>query len=165
MIGAAAMAVHGVSRSTRDVDLFTLAQECLEVGFWTPLRAASVDARVRKGDADDPLAGVVRITASDEHPLDVMVGKSPWQAGVLAGARETLIERVLVPVASRVDLILLKLYAGGPQDAWDIQQLLAAPEGQLTAQVDAAVRALPPDGRRLWARIRDAGTADAPSGC
>ena len=157
MIGAAAMAVHGVSRSTRDVDVFTLAQECLEAAFWTPLRAPSLEARVRKGDADDPLAGVVRLTAVGEHPLDVVVGKSPWQAAVTAGAREALIEDVRVPVAGPVDLILLKLYAGGPQDAWDIQQLLAGPEGAaLAAQVDAAVTALPPEGRSLWARIRDA---------
>ncbi|MEK7702296.1 MAG: hypothetical protein AAB418_09855 [candidate division NC10 bacterium] len=113
---------------------------------------------MRKGDADDPLAGVVRITAGGEHPLDVVVGKSPWQAAVTAGAREALIEDVRVPVASRVDLILLKLYAGGPQDAWDIQQLLADPDGAtLTAQVDASVTALPPEGRSLWARVRGAG--------
>ncbi len=160
MIGAAAMAVHGVSRSTRDVDLFTLAQECLEAAFWTPLRATSVEARVRKGDADDPLAGVVRITAGGEHPLDLVVGKSPWQAAVTAGAREALIEDVRVPVASPVNLILLKLYAGGPQDAWDIQQLLEGPDGAaLTAQVDAAVTALAPESRRLWARVRDAARA------
>ena len=157
MIGAAAMAVHGVSRSTRDVDVFTLAQECLEAAFWTPLRAPSLEARVRKGDADDPLAGVVRLTAGGEHPLDVVVGKSPWQAAVTAGASEALIEDVRVPVASPVDLILLKLYAAGPQDAWDIQQLLAGPDGTaLTAQVDAAVTALPPEGRSLWTRIRGA---------
>ena len=112
---------------------------------------------MRKGDADDPLAGVVRLTAVGEHPLDVVVGKSPWQATVTAGAREASIEDVRVPVASRVDLILLKLYAGGPQDAWDIQQLLACPEGAaLAAQVDAAVTALPPEGRSFCARIRDA---------
>ena len=157
MIGAAAMAVHGVSRSTRDVDLFTLARECLEVAFWAPLRATSVEARVRKGDADDPLAGVVRITAAGEHPLDVVVGKSPWQAAVTAGAREAMIEDVRVPVASRADLVLLKLYAGGPQDAWDIQQLLACPEGAaLAAQVDAVVIGLPSHSRSLWARLRTA---------
>ncbi|PYM95499.1 MAG: hypothetical protein DME04_04675 [Candidatus Rokuibacteriota bacterium] len=37
VIGAAAMAVHGVSRATRDIDLFTLARECLEPSFWASL--------------------------------------------------------------------------------------------------------------------------------
>ena len=51
MIGAAAIAVHGVSRATRDIDLFTLSQECLETSFWTSLRTtARIEAHVRKGE-------------------------------------------------------------------------------------------------------------------
>ena len=83
MIGAAAMAVHGVSRATRDIDLFTLSQECLETPFWTSLRTtARIEAHVRRGDAADPLAGVVRLAAAGENPLDVAVGKSSWQRAV-----------------------------------------------------------------------------------
>ena len=91
MIGAAAMVVQGVSRSTRDLDLFPLARECLEAAFWNALRATSVEARVRKGDADDPLAGVVRVTAGGEHPLDVVVGRSSWQGPQDAWAIEQLL--------------------------------------------------------------------------
>ncbi|PYN01182.1 MAG: hypothetical protein DME07_14045 [Candidatus Rokuibacteriota bacterium] len=156
MIGAAAMAVHGVSRATRDIDLFTLSQECLETSFWTSLRTtASIEAYVRKGDAADPLAGVVRLTAAGENPLDVVVGKSSWQRAVTERAQDAVIEDVAVRVAGALDLILLKLYAAGPQDAWDVEQLLTgSDEPALVAQIDVAVRALPPDGRALWARIR-----------
>ena len=60
-----------------------------------------------------------------------------------------------VRVAGALDLILLKLYAAGPQDAWDVEQLLTgSDEPALVAQIDVAVSALPPDGRALWARIR-----------
>lgn len=163
MIGAGAMAVHGVSRSTRDLDLFTTAQECLDDTFWDDLRAAGIEARVRRGDSDDPLAGVVRFTRGGEHPIDLVVGKSAWQVGIFAGARDTLIERVLVPVASRADLILLKLYAGGPQDAWDIEQLLAVPERDaLMIQVEAALGALPSRCRDQWIRIRESGRRGEP---
>jgi hypothetical protein len=149
------MAVHGVSRSTRDIDLFTLARECLDTSVWISLHAAAIETRVRTGDADDPLAGVVRVTAEREHPLDLVVGKSAWQTGVVARAREAAIEGVPVRVASALDLILLKLYAGGPQDAWDIAQLLVGSEGpSLAAQVDAAVEALPQASRALWSRVR-----------
>ncbi len=156
VIGAAAMAVHGVTRSTRDVDLFTVAAESLDPGVWQPLRRAGVQVRVEKGDAGDPLAGVVRLSAPSEHPLDVIVGKSPWQAEITSRARTTTIEGVEVPVAAPADLILLKLYAGGPQDAWDIEQLLGGPErAAVTAEVEAVLDALPAEGRRLWARIRE----------
>ena len=158
MIGAAAMAVHGVSRSTRDVDLFTTAPECLVDAFWADLGAAGIEARVRRGDDDDPLAGVVRFTRDGEHPIDLVVGKSAWQASVAANARQAHIEGVAVPVASRVELILLKLYAGGPQDAWDIEQLLAGPERKwLMTGVEAGLGALPSRCREQWMRIRDAG--------
>jgi hypothetical protein len=155
VVGAVAMAVHGVSRSTRDLDLLALSQECLETSFWESVRREGTDVRIRKGDRDDPLAGVVRFGGPGESPLDLVVGKSPWQAGILRRARLARIEGADVPVAAAADLILLKLYAGGPQDAWDIEQLLEGPDrAALIAEVGAALTALPPEFRRLWARVR-----------
>jgi hypothetical protein len=64
------------------------------------------------------------------------------------------IEGVAVPVVTATDLILLKLYAGGPQDAWDIEQLLSSGDrSMLVAAVEAALPILPEDSRRVWARI------------
>ena len=65
---------------------------------------------------------MVRFGAPGESPIDVVVGKFGWQRRVLERA-EPMGE---LPVVRAADLILLKLYAGGPQDAWDIQQLLLA---------------------------------------
>lgn len=153
VIGAAAMAVHGVPRSTRDLDLFTLAAQCLSDAFWTAL--TGVEAEIRRGDAADPLAGVARLRAPGEPPVDVVVGKSPWQPAIFSRVRETEIEGVRVPVASVSDLILLKLYAGGPQDAWDVEQLLAASDrDEVAREVDGAIAALPADSGRLWTVIR-----------
>lgn len=150
--------MHGVSRATRDLDLLVLARECLDAGTWTELHAGGVEARIYPGSADDPLAGVVRFSAGNEPPVDLVIGRHPWQASVLARARETPIMDATVPVAGRGDLILLKLYAGGPQDAWDIEQLLEG-EGReaIVADVEAALDALPPECRELWVRIRRSG--------
>lgn len=155
VIGAAAMAVHGVSRSTRDVDLFTLAPDALQPTTWDSFRAIGIEARLIRGDSTDPLAGVVRFSAPEEHPVDLVIGRSPWQARVLANARMVRIEGVDVPVAAPADLILLKLYAGGPQDAWDIEQLLGGPDrAELVAEVDAALGPLPVECSQLWERVR-----------
>ena len=59
VIGAAAMAIRGVGRSTHDIDLLTLSRACLDASWWTT--PAGVDVAVRRGDAHDPLAGVVRV--------------------------------------------------------------------------------------------------------
>jgi hypothetical protein len=155
VIGAAAMAAHGVTRGTRDLDLLTVVPQCLDPAMWGELRTAGILPEPRLGDADDPLAGVVRFTAPGEAPLDLVVGKSAWQAALITRARATQIQDAVVPVAGPADLILLKLYAGGPQDAWDVEQLLAGPDrATLVALVDSEIAALPPESQRLWARIR-----------
>jgi hypothetical protein len=149
------MAVHGVSRSTRDLDLFTLAPECLEPSTWAPLAAWGIETTLRRGDTDDPLAGVARFTAGEDAPIDLIVGKSRWQAGIAERSREATIEGTRVPVAGASDLIALKLFAGGPQDAWDIEQLLGAADGAALADaVERLLPGLPEDARAFWARIR-----------
>ena len=156
LIGASAMTIHGVNRSTIDVDLFVLDPACLDRRFWDPLAAEGISVEVRRGDPDDPLAGVARFEIPPELPLDVVVGKYVWQRKTIERAQTAIFAGVEVPVLTGVDLILLKLYAGGPQDAWDIQQILAGPEREsLLAGVERELPALPKDCSRLWRRILD----------
>ena len=98
------MAAHGASRSTGDVDLLTLSTECLALDFWNDVEGAGIRAGVRRGEADDPLAGVVRLTVAGEDPVDIVVGKSAWQAPIFQRAQTMEIEGVRVPIASRLDL-------------------------------------------------------------
>ncbi len=154
LIGAAAMAVHGVARSTLDVDLLTLSDTCLDPAVWTPLAETGVDVAVNRGDADDPLAGVVRFDATGERRVDLVVGRHRWQAGILERAETAFALGARVPTAQPRDLVLLKLFAGGSQDAWDIEQLLAGPAREaLVAAVGAELDALPARCRILWNRI------------
>jgi hypothetical protein len=65
-----------------------------------------------------------------------------------------MIEGESLPVATAADLIVLKLYATAPQDAWDVEQLLRSGDGAaLIAQVERVLPALPSDSGGLWARI------------
>lgn len=149
------MAAHGVARSTLDVDLLATARECFDPATWRPLAACGISTDVRRGADDDPLAGIVRFRRHGTSPVDVVVGKAAWQAGVIERARPGVIDGVAVPVATAADLVLLKLYAAGPQDLYDIEQLLGVHDrAALVAEVDAAVEALPTDARALWRRVR-----------
>jgi hypothetical protein len=148
------MAARGVVRSTRDLDLLACEPALLTAGLWRPLEQEGFSVTVRPGDPDDPLAGVVRLIRGAEAVVDMVVGRQPWQGDVIAHATVQTVEGVIVPVATAADLVLLKLYAGGPQDAWDIEQLLAAGDRPtLVADVEASLPALPPDAQRLWAQI------------
>jgi hypothetical protein len=156
LIGAAAMTVHGVSRATADTDLLTLDARVLHEEIWSELERAGVTVRLVKGDADDPLAGNVRFTDA-ARIVDVVVGRAGWQREILDQAVPRSIGDVEVPVASAAAIVLLKLYAGGPKDAWDVRSLLEAAEDgpALRAEIERGLAHLDADGRRLWKRIAD----------
>jgi hypothetical protein len=160
LIGASALAHHGVSRATLDIDLLAMGSDCLQRSSWEELGPRDVEVDVRRGDTDDPLAGVVRFRAGGERPVDLIVAKRGWQRRVLERAAPALLEEERLPVVQAADLVLLKLYAGGLQDAWDVRQLLDAaqePE-RLAAAVDAGLEDLPSESRELWMRVCASGT-------
>lgn len=161
LIGAGALAVHGISRSTLDQDLLVVDPVVFDAALWAALPKAtpsgSTRCDIRRGDADDPLLGVVRITADSERDVDVIVGRHPWQRDVLRRSHEVRIDGRSIHVATPADLVLLKLYAGGTQDRWDIEQLLALDAGAAIAtQVETSLSALPARCRELWIKLRPA---------
>lgn len=154
LIGAAAMAAHGVSRSTFDTDLFSVGAPALDDGMWRGLAADGVDVDVRHGDEDDPLLGVVRCVHG-EQAIDLVVGRSAWQREVIARAAPTHVFSLDLPIVLVEDLILLKLYAGGIQDRWDIQQLLMSASAPVAVtDIDARVTSLPERCQELWRQLR-----------
>ena len=153
LIGAAALAVYGVSRSTLDQDLLVDDVRVLDSEFWLAL-AVHANIDIRRGDADDPLAGVVRIGREIGRVVDVIVGRHQWQRNVVVRARP--IGDQAVPVVQRPDLILLKLYAGGSQDKWDIEQLLTLDSSAATLEaVDMLIADLPAHSRAIWISLRN----------
>jgi hypothetical protein len=150
LIGAAALTVYGVNRATLDLDLFATSPACLDAGLWQIL-LPTVQMDIRLGDLTDPLAGVVRFRAPGSQPVDLIVGKLIWQ-------RE-LIERAISPgtgppVVRLSDLILLKIYAGGPQDAWDVQQLLLRTDrDEIIRAVEEDLATLPSHCALFWRKI------------
>jgi hypothetical protein len=150
LIGASAMPAYGVNRATLDIDLLTIGNSYLDSHFWESLRDSGVQVEVRQGDLTDPLAGVVRFESPEEgeRPLDLVVGKFIWQRKALERAVKT---GEGVPLIRAADLILLKLYAGGAQDAWDIHQLLAGEDrDDLIQEVEALLPDLPSRCASFW---------------
>ena len=81
-----------------------------------------------------------------------MVGKFAWQRKIVE--RAASIGETEIPIVRAADLILLKLYAGGPQDAWDVEQLLTGPSREeLIREVESRLVDLPRESSELWSRI------------
>lgn len=75
LIGARAVGARGHPRMTLDYDFLTSDARVLQREVWKSLeeRGATIDPR--KGDFDDPLAGVVHITFADGVEADVLLAK------------------------------------------------------------------------------------------
>lgn len=153
LIGASALAARGVSRSTHDVDLLTTDRRVLDPTLWS--RLAGIESEVRRGDASDPLEGVVRLASSGEADVDLIVGRARWQAAVVDRAEIVRLGEIDLPVARASDLVLLKLFAAGTQDRWDIEQLLATSDRDtIVREVERGLHDLPPASVMLWTTLR-----------
>jgi hypothetical protein len=122
---------------------------------------------VHRGDPTDPLDGVVRLETvpSDDagwddpvEQLDIIVLRALWATAMMQRSGPSVpLGSGEVQAVDAADLVLLKLYAGGPKDRWDVLSLLEAVADRdvLVAEVDARVGQLRPPFQALWARLRD----------
>ena len=151
LIGAHAAAFYGVIRSTKDIDLFTIDRSVLREEIWS-----GVDARttVLSGDALDPLAGTVRFINGIEQ-VDLVVGKWKFERAIVERAESRPFDDGMILVPRAADVVLLKVAAGGPQDLWDVHELMNHVDRQAVIdEVDSRIEQLPADGRALWTRVR-----------
>jgi hypothetical protein len=149
VIGAYALAARGYVRQTRDFDLLTVDRAALDPKTWDDIRREGIRVDQRKGDAEDPLAGVVRFHA--DTLIDLVVAKYKWQDALIERAETLPVESTTLRIPRAADLILLKLFAGGPGDLHDIARLLEiGPRQRLIAQVAGALAELPDEMRTRW---------------
>jgi hypothetical protein len=147
LIGAAALAVHGYPRATRDLDLATeldpalqmraLARACAARGWTTELAMP---------DADDPLGGVLTVRGADFDPVQVVNFYNPLSHAPNP-ASEALDEALALDATGHLrvvrleHLVALKLYAGGRKSLADVAALLEAnPDADLDRIRDVCVR-------------------------
>lgn len=122
LIGAFAMLARNASRTTFDVDFLTTDRRALTIDWRAATGLQKID--VRRGDFDDPLAGVIRFTPPNDLSFDLIVGKWKWQAVLIDRAEPLPIKGLSIRVATPADLCLTKIDAGGPKDLRDVDLLL-----------------------------------------
>lgn len=136
LIGAYALAAHRYVRGTLDIDLGVVEKPESLRELVRALESAGLHARLTTPDDDDPLGGVVRVWVNvDEdgdpvEPLDVVNFRNPHRprdtpAFDAIQNAESVPERPALRYPRLVDVIALKVYAGGPQDEADVLALLA----------------------------------------
>jgi len=150
LIGARAVGARGHPRMTLDYDFLTSDARVLTRDVWTSLEKAGAMIDPRRGDYDDPIAGVVHISFADGVEADVLLARWKWELQILERSERLDVGGSVVPVPITSDLILLKLAAGGPIDLQDVVALLATNYGPLVHEVDQKIELVQPDVRAVW---------------
>jgi hypothetical protein len=158
LIGGHAVAARGYPRSTVDIDLLTTELKVLDPDPWSELERAGAAVERRRGDDEDPLAGVVHVLLADGTDIDVVVGRWKWEARIIERAEVmTVSPDVEIAVPQTSDLILLKLAAGGFLDLRDAAALLAAGDRDaLVGEVEGRLADVRPDVSAVWRDVLSA---------
>ena len=139
LIGGLALAAGGVMRATEDID-FAVA-----VGAGAMPKLASAlggQYRDRAGGEDDPLRGVINTVVAaggTTIPVQLILLPQRWHEVLLSQVSVIPVHGCSVPVVSWQALVLLKLYAGGPQDLIDAQEVWAVrqPDAESVREVQS----------------------------
>lgn len=122
--------------------------------MWQTLVGNGAVVECRRGDADDPLAGVTTIELADGTVVDVILARWKWEGEVIERAEVLPFGPARVPVPLTSDLILLKLAAGGSLDLRDAAALLAVGDRQaLIAAVETRLPEVRPDVTQAWREV------------
>lgn len=122
LIGGFASAVHGLPRSTEDIDFVVIpaTQDSKQL-------ADILGGEFRPGGTDDPLRGAFHVSIpSRDSPVPVQLIVLPvrWNDVITKGLRTFPVLGSQIPVVSWQALVLLKLYGGAPQDLLDVEAVI-----------------------------------------
>jgi hypothetical protein len=135
LIGGFAVSARGFARATDDIDYLVDVSNnnCNQL-------AQEIGGRYFAPDLGDPLDGAFRfdsVTARTSISVQaIRLGPTLTEAALIDVTTVSL-DGSLVPVIGLQGLILLKLYAGGPQDILDVAHLLRV--NKLNAQESSAL--------------------------
>jgi hypothetical protein len=136
VIGATALAVRGLPRMSRDLDVTVLLDDA--EAAWAALRAAGLEATTPTGSPEDPEAMVVWTDPRTGVGVDLRVAAGDPEAAAIDEATLAEVFGVQGRVATIEHLLLLYLYSNQPKHLGDFASIVRSG----LADVGAAERKL-----------------------
>jgi hypothetical protein len=129
VIGATALAVRGLPRMSRALDLVVLIDDANAV--IDALRDAGLQATTPTHDGDEPEAMIVFGDPVTDVEVDLLVASGDPEATVVDQARPALVFGASAPVASLEHLLLLYLYSNQPKHLGDFASIVQSGRADL----------------------------------
>jgi hypothetical protein len=126
LFGAQAVLLHGAPRTTQDIDVTVLT----EAPTATLLRALRAERIIPRFD-DEAFIAQTRVVPCEHRPsgwkVDVVLGGPGLEELIASQAIVRKLGGVSVPLLRLEHLLVLKVFAGRPQDLADVSALLSLP--------------------------------------
>lgn len=129
VIGATALAVRGLPRMTRDLDIAVSIED--QRRAVEALRSAGLRARTPAGSEDDPEPMVVFVDPATGVEVDLLAASGNPETTVIREARPATVFGARAPVASLEHLLLLYLYSNQPRHLGDFASIVQSGKADL----------------------------------
>lgn len=121
VIGALALAVHGVVRATMDADALLFTNPGRLVNLEKIFRQAGFNTELRTPEPGDPISGMLVLSDDFGNHVELLGGLHNMDPEIFTRTLEVPFRGEILRVVGREDLIAMKCFAGGPQDIHDAQ--------------------------------------------
>lgn len=135
VIGALAASLHGAGRASLDADLVVSASVMEGTRIEEALKRAGLTTDLRRGDLEDAIPGLVRVSDSFGNQVDVLLGIRGLDPKAFSRTVEVPLEGILLRFIGREDFIAMKIAAGGPIDLLDAENAIAADPKSLNVEL------------------------------
>ena len=159
VIGATALAVRGLPRMTRDLDVAVMLDDAPRA--WEALLGAGLQASTPLGTLDDPESMVVFVDPKTRVEVDLMVAAGDPEATAIDNAENAEVFGVRAPVATLEHLLLLYLYSNQPKHLGDFATIVQSKLVDLT-RAERLLAVMHPEMLGDYARRVDAARSPPP---
>ena len=131
VIGATALAVRGLPRMTRDLDLVVMIDDAARA--IEALRSWGLRSQTPVGIPEDPESMIVFVDPATGVEVDLMIAAGDPEATVCDEARPASVFGTRAPVATLEHLLLMYLYSNQPKHLGDFAAIVTSGRADLGA--------------------------------
>lgn len=135
VVGALAASVHGALRGSADADVLIGASVQEAAGIDAAFKSGGFQSVLSRGDPQDDIPAVIRLTDTFANQVDVLVGLRGLEARAFSRTIQIPFHGTTLDFIGREDFIAMKVFAGGPIDLQDAERAVAANPKSLDLQL------------------------------